>query len=100
GTPIDVRIDRSGEDVALAVEDRGVGVAEADLPHLFEPFYRGPAARDSMVVGSGLGLSVAHRLAGLFDAPMGAASRTDHGSTFTVVFPAAEIGRSSATTSA
>jgi signal transduction histidine kinase len=49
-----------GTGLVLAVEDRGPGLAEEDLPHLFEPFYRG---RRSAVAGSGLGLALARQIA-------------------------------------
>ena len=44
----------------LWVQDAGPGVAEADLPHIFERLYRGDKARSSKVGGYGLGLSLAH----------------------------------------
>ena len=42
----------------LACEDRGKGVAEKELPHLFEAFYRTDKARSEVAKGSGLGLAV------------------------------------------
>src|SRR4029077_10616572 len=46
--------------VVIRVEDRGSGIAAADLPHLFEPFYRG---RNAQTRGSGLGLTIVDRVA-------------------------------------
>ena len=49
---------RAGE---LAVRDHGPGIAPADLPHVFDRFYRAPSARG--VPGSGLGLSIVRQVA-------------------------------------
>ena len=47
-----------GELVEIRVADRGSGIAEADLPHIFEPFRRGQEMAASSIPGSGLGLSL------------------------------------------
>lgn len=47
-----------GDTVTLWMEDNGPGVPEEQLPYLFEPFYRGDAARTKPGAGSGLGLAV------------------------------------------
>jgi len=44
--------------VRIRVEDRGIGIDAADLPHVFKPFYRGRRAVESQVRGSGIGLSL------------------------------------------
>ena len=72
------------EDGRVSVTDRGPGIAAADLPHIFERFYRGPAARG--MPGSGLGLAI---VGGVAQANQGAVTvRTGPGgSTFTIAFP-------------
>ncbi len=57
GAPVKVRL-LAGE---LTVRDRGPGIAPADLPHVFDRFYRAPSARG--VPGSGLGLSIVRQVA-------------------------------------
>ena len=52
---------REGGAVTLWIEDNGPGVPEEQLPNLFEPFYRGDAARTRPAAGSGLGLAVVKR---------------------------------------
>lgn len=66
GTPVDVRIGRDADCAWVEVEDRGVGIAEADVPHVFQPFFRAAAVRDRGVAGVGLGLAVAARIAAAF----------------------------------
>ena len=60
---IGVRARASGQGVEIAVEDRGGGLRREDLPHLFEPFYRGREALARSIAGSGLGLSVVRHIA-------------------------------------
>jgi two-component system sensor histidine kinase SenX3 len=51
-----------GERVRLSVEDRGPGISPEDLPHIFEPFYRGKSAQLPAVPGMGLGLTLVKRV--------------------------------------
>lgn len=48
-------------EVAVTVEDRGPGIDPVDLPHIFEPFYRGRKVLASSVPGAGLGLNLLQR---------------------------------------
>ena len=57
GARVEVRL-RAGE---LTVRDHGPGIAPADLPHVFDRFYRAPSARG--IPGSGLGLSIVRQVA-------------------------------------
>jgi two-component system sensor histidine kinase CpxA len=56
--PITVAAQRDGEQVRITVADRGPGVPAADLPRLFDPFYRADASRDRATGGVGLGLAI------------------------------------------
>lgn len=49
----------------ITVSDDGPGVAEADLQHLFEPFYTGPTSNSGQASGAGIGLAIAHRAVAL-----------------------------------
>jgi signal transduction histidine kinase len=82
GTPIIVRAWREPGAVALAVEDRGCGIAAKDLPRVFEPFYRSETARRLGRAGVGLGLAVAHRIATALGGTIEVASDPDRGSRF------------------
>jgi signal transduction histidine kinase len=72
---------RGREEVHLSVSDRGRGIDAADLPHIFEPFYRGRRAWDRQVQGSGFGLSLVARTA---DAHGGRVAATSTGGETTV----------------
>jgi signal transduction histidine kinase len=78
-----------GERVRISVEDHGVGIDAADLPHIFEPFYRGKSALAAQIHGAGLGLSLARDIAEGMGGQLEAASEPGRGSTFTLDLPAA-----------
>jgi len=59
GGGVTVRVRRSDDEVALEVADTGIGVAAADREHVFERFYRSPAALEHAIPGTGLGLHIA-----------------------------------------
>ena len=76
--------------VRISVEDRGVGIDPADLPHIFEPFYRGKAAQAAQIHGAGLGLSLARDMAEGMGGRLEAESELGRGSTFTMELRVAE----------
>jgi heavy metal sensor kinase len=71
--------------VAIVVSDTGIGISEADLPHVFKRFYRCDNSRAQH--GTGLGLSLVKAIAGSLGGKVNAASRLGKGSTFTVILP-------------
>jgi signal transduction histidine kinase len=62
---VDVRtgVGKKGREVQVTVADRGRGIDAADLPHIFEAFYRGQYAKERQIHGNGLGLSLVQRIA-------------------------------------
>ena len=83
---IRVRLVTAGEKVTVTVEDNGMGISAADLPHIFGRFYRADPSR-SQVEGSGLGLSIASWIADVHQASLWADSNENAGSVFQIVFP-------------
>lgn len=72
--------------VRLCVQDQGMGIPAADLPHIFERFRRGRNVAPA-ISGSGVGLASAHRLVELHGGTLTVESEEGKGSTFTVRLP-------------
>jgi signal transduction histidine kinase len=68
----------------LRVADSGIGIAPADLPHVFDRFYRADHARVRDEQGSGLGLAIAKWIVAAHGGTIGVSSTPGEGSTFTV----------------
>jgi heavy metal sensor kinase len=90
-----VRISIGAFDSMAKVEvvDTGVGIAPADLPHIFERFYRGINVRTHEPRGSGLGLAICQTLAEAHGGRIEVESEPGKGSRFTLLLPAIELGR-------
>ena len=85
---IRVRAAVTDEGLDVRVRDEGPGIAPADLPHLFERFYRGAAAK-ARVSGTGMGLSIARGLLAAERGRIWGENRPEGGAEFTMVVPAA-----------
>ena len=68
------------------VADTGVGIAQEDLPHIFDRFFRGDKARAN-TGGSGLGLSIVQSIVDAHGGEIGVETKLGHGSRFTVTLP-------------
>jgi signal transduction histidine kinase len=91
GGRIGLSVVRDGERVRVSVADSGSGIAEAELPHLFDRFYQ---ARQSVAPatgegGKGLGLAIVKRIAELHGGSVAVQSRPGQGTTVTLALPAA-----------
>ncbi len=76
--------------LCVDVIDTGIGIAEVDLPHIFDRFYRADQSRNkSGVEGYGLGLSLAKAIAEAHGGRITVKSRYGKGSTFRVILPGA-----------
>ena len=74
--------------VRLAVQDTGPGIAEADLAHLFEPFYQAAASRrHGQQTGTGLGLAISKRLVTAMGGRVEVETEPGDGSCFSVTLP-------------
>jgi signal transduction histidine kinase len=76
------------EMTAISIRDTGKGIPEADLPHVFDKFYRGASeANGASAPGVGLGLYLAQHIVGQLDGEIIVDSKQDVGTTFTVRLP-------------
>ncbi len=89
---VQVSLGMEGNKVVLSVEDNGTGIPEADLPRIFERFYRVDKARSRAAGGTGLGLSIVSDTVKKRGGTVKAANRPEGGAVFTVYWPRAEGG--------
>jgi signal transduction histidine kinase len=71
----------------IDVTDTGVGIEAAELPHIFERFYRGSRANEARGAGSGLGLAIVRSIVDMHGGTVTVESGVDTGSRFTVRLP-------------
>jgi signal transduction histidine kinase len=89
-----VRQGRTSE-VRITVSDHGPGIPPNELPHIFDPFYRGGDAMAQQIHGNGLGLSLVKRIVNAHGGQVSVVTRPGMGSAFTIALPAAEPDPSS-----
>ncbi|MEP7355558.1 MAG: HAMP domain-containing sensor histidine kinase [Acidobacteriota bacterium] len=75
--------------VEILVKDNGPGIAPVDLPHIFDPFYRGRRATDDQIQGTGLGLSLAKKIVEAHNGSIQVSSQSGEGTTFNLRLPRA-----------
>jgi signal transduction histidine kinase len=72
------------EDSAVTIRDRGAGIMEEDLPHIFDRFYKTRSEENKS--GSGLGLAIARQIAERHHIELSAESRPGEGASFRFAF--------------
>ena len=77
---------QAGANARIAVRDTGLGLAEEDLSHLFEKFFR-TSSSEKNVRGTGLGLSISNKIVKSHGGHIEVQSELNAGSTFTVSLP-------------
>jgi histidine kinase len=88
GGRVEVRSTRAEGNAVVTVADSGAGIGAADLPHVFERFYRG--SQQDQAGGTGIGLTIARGIARAHGGDVSAESAGEgHGSTFVVRLPLA-----------
>lgn len=82
---INMRLRDVGDFIQIEIEDNGKGIAQKDLPLIFERFYRTDASRNSARGGSGIGLSIVRKIVEDHGGKVWATSKEDVGTTMFVV---------------
>lgn len=88
GSTVSVSRRRRGDNIEIAVTDRGIGIARADQERVFERFFRVDKARSRMTGGTGLGLAIVKHVAANHNGTIRLWSQPGTGSTFTLAIPA------------
>jgi len=84
---IQISLAVSGKEVLMCVEDNGIGIAEENIPFIFDRFYRVDEARNRQIGGTGLGLSITKMLLEKYNGSVEVKSRKNVGTVFFMKFP-------------
>ena len=87
GGRVVVALEAGPGEARLQVRDNGSGIAPADLPHIFDRFYRAEQARSRSNGGAGLGLSIVQRIVAAHGGQVNVTSVVGSGTTFSVMLP-------------
>jgi len=85
--PVKLGLTQKGKLAMLAVSDKGVGIPEGDLPHIFEPFYRVDKSRSRRTGGYGIGLSLCKTIMDAHEGDIEVESQPGKGTTVKMIFP-------------
>jgi signal transduction histidine kinase len=88
---ITMTAEQRGDQVWFTVTDTGIGIAEADLPHVFEPFWQSDQTDSRAYGGAGLGLAVSSKIAEQLGGDLVVSSQLDEGSTFALALDDLQI---------
>jgi signal transduction histidine kinase len=87
GTSVEVAVHHDREKAQIVFQDHGVGISAADLPRVFDRFYRGDPSRTRATGGFGLGLAIAKALVEAYGGTISAESTPGKGTRMTVELP-------------
>jgi len=90
---VEIIVNQTEKNLTIKVNDTGIGIAEQDLEHIFEEFYRSKNEMIQKISGTGLGLSIAKRIVELHNGEIKVSSRIGEGSMFEVTLPIFEISK-------
>jgi signal transduction histidine kinase len=89
GGDISLRVQAQDDQAILVVQDNGIGIPAASLPHVFERFFRADQARSREIGGAGLGLAIVHSICAAHRGRVEVESTEGKGSRFKVILPLA-----------
>jgi signal transduction histidine kinase len=87
GGSVHVAVEATDDGARIDVTDTGVGIDTAELPHIFERFYRGSRANEARGSGSGLGLAIVRSIVDMHGGSVSVETGAEVGSRFTVHLP-------------
>ena len=85
--PVEIEVEEGEGGILVRVRDDGPGIPEADLPNLFEPFYRVDRSRSRKTGGYGLGLSICKRIMEAHGGSIAVMNNHGRGACFILTFP-------------
>ncbi len=88
GKEVQVSIYDSPEAIHIQVTDHGIGITAEDLPHIFEPFFRG--SNTALFKGYGIGLPLAQKIIRMHQGQLRFTSQAGKGTTVEILFPITE----------
>ncbi len=95
---VTVAVALEDEGVSVEVRDTGQGIPDADLPRIFDRFYRTNSAKSSTTVGTGLGLSITREIVHRHGGQLTVSSELGIGTTFRILVPTEHEASAAATT--
>ena len=87
GGQITLNAKASGQRIKLEIQDQGIGIAEEDIPHIFDKFFRVDNSDVYEIPGTGLGLPIVKHIVESHEGDLSVSSRPGYGTTFTVWLP-------------
>ena len=92
GGSVTVQVFSNGKEANIAISDTGIGIAEENLPRLFERFYRVDKGRSRQMGGTGLGLAIVKHIVRSMDGEIEVHSKLGEGTEFLITLPLAPKG--------
>ncbi len=87
GGQIHVQVSHEGNNGVVVIEDNGIGIAEKDIPYIFERFYRTDQSRNRKTGGAGIGLTIVKTIVEGHNGKVTVESNQGKGSRFTIWLP-------------
>ncbi len=82
---------QNSDHITITISDTGIGIDRADLPYIFNRFYRSNQARTVVGTGSGLGLAIVKKVIDMHDGDISVESAVGQGTTFRVILPVMRV---------